>query len=283
MIPGEPSADQLRRDPLPLRGRVALVTGASRRAGIGYATARRLAALGASVFLHHYAPHDRDQPWRDDSGGPESVVAGVRDALAAADSRVRDMKLDLAGPGAPEQLVGAATEALGHLDVLVSNHARSGGDGPLGTLDAAMLDAHWAVNTRSAILLAQAFAAQHDSRSAGRIIFLTSGQDLGPMTSEVAYAASKGALASITRTLADHLADQAIAVNAVNPGPVDTGYAARPAHEQVRRQFPRGHWGTPDDTARLIAWLATDEAAWITGQVISSEGGFRRGALPPAP
>ena len=280
MIPVEPSADQLGRDPLPLRGRVALVTGASRRAGIGYAIARRLAALGASVFLHHYAPHDRDQPWRADPGGAEAVVAGVTAALAADGARVRDMELDLTGPAAPAELIDAATEAMGHLDVLVCNHARSGGDGPLGTLNAAMLDAHWAVNTRSAVLLAQAFAAQHDGRAGGRIIFLTSGQDLGPMTSEIAYAASKGALASITRTVADHLAGRAITVNTVNPGPVDTGYAAAEAHEQVRRQFPQGRWGTPDDPARLIAWLATDEAAWVTGQVVNTEGGFRRGTLP---
>ena len=96
------------------------------------------------------------------------------------------------------------------------------------------------------------------------------------MTGEVAYAASKGALASVTKTLADQLADQQITVNAVNPGPVDTGYAMPEAYEAVRRRFPQQRWGVPDDLARLIAWLVTDEAAWITGQVINTEGGFRR-------
>jgi len=281
MTADEPSLDQLRRDPLPLRGRAALVTGVSRRAGIGYAVAHRLAALGASLFLHRYAPHDRDQPWGEDPGGVQAVVAGVRGALAAVDASVHHLELDLALPEAPARLIEAAADAFGHLDILVCNHARSGGDGPLGTLTAEMLDAHWAVNARASILLAQAFAAQHeDSRPGGRIVFMTSGQDLGPMTGEVAYAASKGALASITQTLADQLAERGITVNTVNPGPVDTGYAAfadQPeAHEIVRRHFPSGRWGTPDDPARLIAWLVTDEAAWITGQVINSEGGFRR-------
>jgi len=276
MTPGELSPGQLRRDVLPLRGRAALVTGASRRAGIGYAIARRLAALGASLFLHHYVPHDHDQPHGADPGGTQAVVTGVTGALADERASVHDMGLDLTRPDAPDQLVNAATSTLGHLDILICNHARSGGDGPLGTLDAAMLDAHWAVNTRSAILLAQAFAAQHDGRPGGRIIFMTSGQDLGPMPAEIAYAASKGALASITPTLADQLAGQAITLNTVNPGPVDTGYAPPEAHETVRRHFPQGHWGTPDDPARLIAWLATDEAAWITGQTINTEGGFRR-------
>jgi 3-oxoacyl-[acyl-carrier protein] reductase len=275
MTASEPSLDQLRRDPLPLRGRAALVTGVSRRAGIGYAVARRLAALGASLFLHHYAPHDRDQPWGDDPGGTEAVLAGVRSALAATDASIHHLELDLALPEAPARLIEAAAAAVGHLDILVCNHARSG-DSPLGTLDAALLDAHWAVNTRSTILLTQAFAARHDGRPGGRVIFMTSGQDLGPMTGEVAYAASKGALASITKTLADQLADQQITLNAVNPGPVDTGYASPEAYEAVRRHFPQQRWGVPDDPARLIAWLVTDEASWITGQVINSEGGFRR-------
>ena len=276
MFTAEPTPAQLRRDPLPLLGRVAVVTGVSRRAGIGYAIARRLAALGASLFLHHYAPHDRDQPWGADPGGPEAVLAGVTEALAGEGASVRHQESDFSDPAAPDRLIEAAAEAFGQLDILVCNHARSGGDGPLGTLTAAMLDAHWAANTRSAILLAQAFAVRHDGRPGGRIVFMTSGQDLGPMTPEVAYAASKGALASITRTLADQLADQAITLNTVNPGPVDTGYASPEAHESVRHRFPQQRWGTPDDPARLIAWLVTDEAAWITGQVINTEGGFRR-------
>ena len=276
MTPGELSPAQLRRDPLPLRGRAALVTGVSRRAGIGYAIARRLAALGASLFLHHYAPHDRDQPWGGDPGGIRAVIDGVTSALAADGARVHDARLDLAAPGAPSTAHHRGRRPFGHLDILICNHARSGGDGPLGTLHAAMLDAHWAVNTRSSILLAQAFTVQHDGRPGGRIIFMTSGQDLGPMPGEIAYAASKGALASITRTLADQLPGQAITLNTVNPGPVDTGGHPPEVHEALRSRFPQRRWGTPDDPARLIAWLTTDEAAWITGQVINTEGGFRR-------
>ena len=207
MFTAEPTLAQLRRDPLPLLGRVAVVTGVSRRAGIGYAIARRLAALGASLFLHHYAPHDRDQPWGADPGGLEAVLADVTEALAGDGARVEHGEFDLSDPSAPDRLIAAAAAAFGHLGILVCNHARSGGDGPLGTLTAAMLDAHWATNTRSAIMLAQAFAARHDGRPGGRIVFMTPGQDLGPMTHEVAYAASKGALASITRTLAEQLAD----------------------------------------------------------------------------
>lgn len=108
------------------------------------------------------------------------------------------------------------------------------------------------------------------------VVFLTSGQHLGPMPGEVAYAAAKAAIAGVTRTIADQLADRGIRVNTVNPGPIDTGYLTSEMWEAVAPMFPRGRFGRPDDAARLIAWLVTDEAAWITGQTINAEGGFGR-------
>lgn len=247
------------------------MTGASRRAGIGYAVCRRLAAYGASVFVHHYSPHDAAQPWGADE--IPAVLEGVRSALAVSDARVADLAADLADPTSPDELVSAAVAEFGRLDILVCNQARSGSDGPLSAMTASMLDAHWTVNARASILLARAFAALGGP---GRVIFMTSGQNLGPMRDEVAYAASKGALWSLTATLADELAERGITVNTVNPGPVDTGYAPPDAQAAVAAMFPSGRWGEPDDPARLIAWLTTDEARWITGQVINTEGGFRR-------
>ncbi|MFD5585470.1 SDR family oxidoreductase [Streptomyces sp. NPDC127063] len=272
--------EALRRDPLPLRGRTALVTGASRRAGIGHAVARRLAAYGASVYLHHHVPHDAAQPWGADD--PEAVTASVRAALGDPEAVVVAGPGDLADPDAPARLVDTAAAALGgRLDILVANHALSGSDGPLDAIDAAMLDAHWAVDTRSVLLLVQAYArlrgAQPPGTTGGRVIMMTSGQDIaGGMPGEIAYALQKGALASITRSLSTTLAGAGVTVNAVNPGPVDTGYATGASHAAIAARFPAGRWGRPDDPARLIAWLATDEAAWVTGQVLDSEGGFRR-------
>lgn len=261
------------RDPWPLRGRVVLVTGVSRRAGIGYATARRLASFGAHVFCHHFAPHDREQPWGGDD--IKAVLAGVREQLAPG-ARMADLHADLTQPAAPARLMDAAVAELGRVDALICNHALSGSDGPLGELTETELDRHWAVNARSTILLAQAFIAQHQSGTQGSIVFMTSGQGLGPMPGEVAYAAAKAALAGVTTTLADQLAGDRIRVNTVNPGPVDTGYLTGEAWSTVRPMFPFGRYGEPDDAARLLTWLVTDEASWITGQIINSEGGFAR-------
>jgi 3-oxoacyl-[acyl-carrier protein] reductase len=77
-------------------------------------------------------------------------------------------------------------------------------------------------------------------------------------------------------SLADALADRAITVNAINPGPVDTGWALAALHEQLRSQFPGGRWGQPENIASVVAWLASPDSAWVTGQTIDVEGGFRR-------
>jgi 3-oxoacyl-[acyl-carrier protein] reductase len=241
--------------------------------------ARRLAGLGADLFVTSWTAHDQEQPWGADPGGMDAVLAELEGAVAsasgAAAGRVEHLAADFLDPEAPARVMAAAVEAFGHLDVLVCNHARSSAGG-LGELTAAELDASFAVNTRAVLLLVQAFAAQHDGRPGGRVVLFTSGQHLGPMPGELAYATSKAALVGITPSLADALADRGITVNTVNPGPTDTDYVDQAMRERVAAMFPAGRWGTPDDAARLVAWLCSDDAAWVTGQVINSEGGFRR-------
>jgi len=257
----------------PLAGRVAVVTGVSRRIGIGMAVARRLADLGADLFVTSWTAHDQEQPWGADPGGMEAVLAELRSS--APNGRVEHLEVDFLDPEAPERVLDAGVAAYGQVDMLVCNHARSS-EGDLAEVTAAELDAAFAVNTRAVLLLVKAFATRHDGRPGGRVVLFTSGQELGPMNGELAYATSKAALAGITLTLADTLADKGITVNTVNPGPTDTGYASPRIVERVAQLFPAGRWGMPDDAARLVTWLCTDDAAWITGQVINSEGGFRR-------
>lgn len=269
-----------RSDRLPLSGRTALVTGAARRGGIGHAIASRLARMGASLCVHHLASHDAAQPWGADD--TEAALDGLRELLAPG-AVLTDVSADLADPQAPEQVLTHATGVLGHLDVLVCNHARSGGDGPLVDQTVETLDGHWQVDTRSTLLLTAGFARRHDGRQGGRVVWMTSGQQLGPMPGEVAYAAAKAALAGVTSTVAEELAARGILLNTVNPGPVDTGYLAPGTTDRpellawIRERFPTGRFGEPDDPARLVAWLVSDEGRWVVGQVLSSEGGFRRG------
>ena len=120
------------------------------------------------------------------------------------------------------------------------------------------------------------FADQHDGRAGGRVVLFTSGQHIAPMRSEVAYAAAKGALHQVTLTLSDELIERGITVNTISPGPTDTRLDPKTG---TRDRGSAGLLGQPDDAARLIAWLCSDEGEWITGQVIDSEGGFRRWGL----
>jgi 3-oxoacyl-[acyl-carrier protein] reductase len=250
----------------PLAGRVALVTGASRRSAIGAALVRRLAGDGAAVLVHSWAAADGD---RADVGGTEQLV----DELRAAGGSLVHVSADLADPGAPARLVTAARESFGRLDILVANHARSTRQS-LEELTAAELDLTYAVNTRATLLLVQEYAARYEPGPGGRVVLFTSGQYHGVMPGELPYIASKAALRELTPTLAAHLAARGITVNCVNPGPNDTGYADEAAWAWVAERNPGGRASTPQDTARLVGWLVSDEAAWVTGQVIASDGGW---------
>jgi 3-oxoacyl-[acyl-carrier protein] reductase len=254
----------------PLTGRTAIVTGASRRAGIGFAIAQRLAGMGANLVVHSWTSHDDEQPW-----GADGAIDPLLDELRSQAIAVEHIEADFAHHGAAAAVVAAAAERFGHVDIVVANHARSISGG-LATLTEDEVDLSMAVNLRATVMLIKELAAQHDGRPGGRAVMMTSGQHRGPMGSELAYALSKGAIHQATASLADQLADRAITVNTVNPGPTDTGWADEPTHEAVLAAMPQGRWGQPADAARLIGWLCSDDAAWITGQVIDSEGGFRR-------
>ena len=252
----------------PLNGRVALVTGCSRRIGIGFAIANRLALLGASLFVQGYSPYDADRPWGADPDGMPALL----NALRAHGRPVEHFEADLAEAEAPQRLIKAAVEAFDHIDILIANHAYSTMGG-LEELTADEIDLHLQVNVRASMLLIKEFAAQHDGRPGGRVVLMTSGQHLGPMPGELAYIASKGALHQLTLSLSAHLVPRGITVNTVNPGATDTGYASPEDFDAVLAAEPQGRWGQPDDAARLIAWLVSDEAQWVTGQVINSTGG----------
>ncbi|MEA2596056.1 MAG: 3-oxoacyl-[acyl-carrier protein] reductase [Thermomicrobiales bacterium] len=253
--------------------RVALVTGATRRNGIGAAICRALAAAGNDVAFTQWRRYDQQFSW----GAQSEDAPALLEELRATGVRAEAFEVDLSLPETPTRLLDLVTDQLGPLSILVNNAAYSTQDG-YEALDAATLDAHYAVNIRGMALLSVEFARRWPGGRGGRIVNLTSGQSLGPMPTELAYAATKGAVEAFTRSLADGVASREITVNAVNPGPTDTGWIDDDLRAELLPSFPFGRIGLPEDAARVVAFLASEEAAWITGQVVHSEGGFRRGA-----
>jgi len=198
--------------PQPLAGRSALVTGVTRRSGIGFAVASRLAQMGARVCIHSWLPGDTVRTDESEPGG----MAALLDALRAHGEPVAHVAADLGLPDAPGGVVAAATDAIGPLDILVANHTHHEGPQTLEDLTAAQIDRHLAVNVRGTLLLVQAWAGSHDdARPGGRVVLFTSGQHRGPMPQELAYVASKGALHQLTASLAAHLAPRRITVNTI--------------------------------------------------------------------
>ncbi|HEU5267652.1 MAG TPA: SDR family oxidoreductase [Jatrophihabitans sp.] len=235
----------------------ALVTGVSRRVGIGWAVADRLRADGWAVTASGWPAHDAEQPWGEDQVVPE--LPGVTWTAA-----------NLGKEKAPRRLVAEHVARHGSLDALVAVHARSSMQS-LQTVTAEELDSSFAVNARATVLLVQA-AAQAGVR---RVVLFTTGVHQRPMPDEIPYVVSKAAIQGVTATLAAALAAIGATVNCVNPGPNDTGYADDGARDAVAAQMPlASRWGTPDDTAELVSWLVSDAAGWITGQTIDSDGGW---------
>jgi 3-oxoacyl-[acyl-carrier protein] reductase len=247
-----------------LIGRVALVTGVSRPGQIAPAVVRRLLDAGARVVATGWPPHDVEMPW---GAGEIELPIEVR----------RD---DFDDPNTPTTVVDAVIAEHERLDIVVAAHARSS-HASLASVDAAELDRCWRVNVRSTVLLAQRFAQVHepapsDSAPTGRMLWFTSGQHIGPMDREIAYAVSKGALHQMTASIDHALSVSRIVANCINPGPVDTGWADEATRDAISAMFPDRRWGTPDDVAHLVGFLVSDAGAWIRGQVLNAEGGFDR-------
>ena len=253
----------------PLHNKIALITGASRQAGIGAAIARELAKAGAHLALAYYRPYDQTRPWSSDADETSALITDLR----GLGVRVESMEVDLAESNSAKWLIDCTYNLFGRLDILVNNAAHSE-SASAETLDSAGLDQHYAVNVRATALLSVEFARHHPPGRSGRIINLTSGQGLHPMPGELAYAASKGAIDALTVSLSAELAPRAITVNAIDPGPTDTGWMGADLKQSLQQQAPAGRVGLPEDAARLVAFLASDEACWITGQILRSRGGL---------
>ncbi|MUL38941.1 SDR family oxidoreductase [Gloeocapsopsis dulcis] len=252
-----------------LSGKVALVTGVSRTQGIGFAIARALAEAGANVFTTYYRPYDALMPWGSHHNEAEEIIS----LLQSYGVKAAGFEANLAESQVPKQLFDRVENSLGSVDILVNNAAYDE-QVDIYSLSADLLDTHYAVNVRGTTLLCQEFAHRHDGRPGGRIINLTSGQSLAPMPENLPYAITKGAIEALTISLSASLADKGITVNAVDPGATDTGWMSAEFRTQLAMRSPFGHVGTPEDAARIILFLVSAQAQWITGQIMRSRGGL---------
>jgi 3-oxoacyl-[acyl-carrier protein] reductase len=295
-----------------LKDRVVLVTGGNNPFGIGAAIARAFASQGAQVFIHYFrqetslpdVDHPQDphpQEWGHEPGldfyyaqqgkTADEVVASIRETGVNAAS----WEADLGEPANAVQLFEEAERAFGQVDILVNNAAEyiadtflpldvSGGQegevwagGPSTmTIDTESHDRHFAVNSRAVAILIAKFAGRIVERQThwGRIINISADCAWG-CPKEISYRASKYALESYSRSAAAELGPYGITVNVVSPGPVQSGYIAPGLEQALIPEIPMRRVGRPEDIADAVIFFASEQAGWITGQVLFVHGGHR--------
>lgn len=292
-----------------LRDKVVLITGGNNPLGIGAATAKAFAAQGASVFLHYFrsplmGPSGQQAAAADDTNAPgeglyrlqqtmtaDEVVRVIREAGGKVDAWEADLADSLVVP----VLFDRAEQSFGHVDMLVNNAAhcdpdtfipqsqlgpasRAADNFPMSTIAAEKHDQHFAVNSRATALMMAEYARRHIERGrrSGRIINVSTDGASGFGTS-VSYGASKHAMESYSRAAAKELGDHGITVNIVSLGPIQTGWITPEMGQSISSQTPLKRLGQPDDVADVIVFLASEQARWITGQLIYVGGGWQMG------
>ncbi|UCC44216.1 MAG: SDR family oxidoreductase [Candidatus Zixiibacteriota bacterium] len=289
-----------------LSGKVALVTGGNNPHGIGAEIARTLATQDAAVFIHYYRqqadiPHDDTSGKRPDKPGLKFFFAQqkktadeVADQIRKEGGKAQTLEGDLSNPTTVVKVFDATEKKLGPVDILVNNAADYLADtfvpdsvtseeaslwngGPLrSAITAESHDRHFAVNTRAAALLMAEFARRlvESGKRWGRIINISADCAWGS-PGEISYRASKYALESYSRSAAAELGPFGITVNVVSPGPVQTGYIDTNMEESLIPDIPTGRIGRPKDIANAVLFFASEQASWITGQVLFVHGGHR--------
>jgi 3-oxoacyl-[acyl-carrier protein] reductase len=288
-----------------LKDKVALVTGANH--GIGAATALAFAGEGTKVFIHYLrlSPEEyggitqkeadeatepgRGLYYKTISRSAEEVMRAIRDRGGECES----WESDLADPENIPILFDKAEKSFGQVDIVVNNAAHDRfdtfvphielekdplflGEYPMRTISAESHDEHFAVNTRAVVLMMEEFARRHIARKAawGRIINIST-DGAYAHASNVSYGASKFAVESYSRAAAHELGPYGITINVVSPGAVQTGWMRTELEATIAKSYPLRRVGRPEDIADAVIFFASEQADWITGQVLHVGGGNR--------
>lgn len=241
-------------------GRVALVTGSS--SGIGAATARELAAGGATVAIHY----------RGNSEGANAVAEAIRSGGGICSL----YQADVSHPDEAAELVKKVQADLGGLDILVNN-AGTTRDQLLLTMKEEEWDTVIDTNLKSVYAVTRAAVRGMVRKRWGRIVNVTSVVGISGQAGQTNYAASKAGIIGFTKSLARELASRSITVNAVAPGYIPTSLTdvlPEEVREQILRNTPLGRMGTPEEVAWAVAFLAEERSGFITGHVLTVDGGL---------
>jgi len=246
---------------------IALITGASRRNGIGAAIGLALAREGWDVAITFWRPYDERMPW----GSDPLDVPWLCDQLTALGAKTAAIEADLRIPDAPAHIFDAVERAVGPVTALVLSHAESVNSDIMGTT-VESFDRHFAVNARATWLLVREFGQRfRGPHGRGRIVALTSDHVAGNLP----YGASKAAMTAIVRAAAKEFGHdgRGITANVIEPGPTDTGWMTNEQIADFSHRNPQGRVGLPMDCANLVVFLSSPAGGWINGQLLHSNGG----------